>query len=141
MIDCVRLGTDERFVELRAAARPPVEERYWAADVRFYVGGLSGAWTTDLVNVEDFVGALDRLYANLSGEAALSDDDGLTLTFRMDRAGRVTVEVWVNNQWSFGIAGETQFDLLGLDQTFLPQIAKAVRETFLIKAAPARATA
>jgi hypothetical protein len=119
----VRLLSGDRVLELQSisglAGVAP-------ARASFSAGGLAGAWDVQFRSLERFVYDLERLHADLKGEAILSDDDSLALAFTVGHRGEITANVWIGCGWAFGIGGEIAFEML-LDQSYLPALLSDFR--------------
>ena len=125
--DCVRIGNSGCNIELRPAAPSGYGH---TAIVSFQAGLLQGVWTTHFASIWDFVHDLAALHSDLTGEAVLSDDDSMAVTFSTSEGGRVVADVNIAQlMWAFGVDGHIRFSA-PIDQSYLTEIVREFRRLF-----------
>jgi len=123
----IRLKDPDGWLTIEAHAAE--EHEVYAARARFGRESLGGVWLMDLFDPPGFADEVEALHRSMKGRAVLSDHDGFSLVLTADQLGQVTAAVHIDGPWSFGVAGWIEFNI-ALDQSYLPDLWRAVRETF-----------
>lgn len=127
------LGSDH--VAVRVLGRESdADDDYWDGNwlitpIRIKAGRFSGELPADL-RTEEFVRfrrELQEVYSSLAGEAVLSSLDGwINLTVKCESNGSLTVSGEANDHP--GTGNKLEFEIGGLDQSYLPPLIDALLE-------------
>lgn len=102
MTESVQIGIGECWLAIATAGD--------RLDLELRGRGLTGAWRTEPVDLQQAARRLSTLHETLKGEAWLGDTDSFAITFKAGSRGQVTADVHVLG-WPFQMEGHLDFDV------------------------------